>query len=65
MLNDMLRKLRLNKEAALTAIVNRMSRLPDYRPRHYPPGDAGVRQAKRDLADLKETMRGVQTEGDS
>lgn len=55
----------LTQEAALSSMLHRMETTPDYRPAGFAPGNQGVDQAAEYLADLREAMRELNTEGDS
>ena len=55
----------LTKEAAVRAQLVKMAADPDYRPGDYEPGLDGIVEAKRNLEDLRETLRDYKGEGDS
>ena len=54
----------LTKEAALRALIHKMSRQPDYRPKGYKRGQSGVTQAEKYLEDVREVLKDFKTEGD-
>ena len=61
----MMQRAYLTRESALRSILDRMVRLPSYRPGGFAVGQAGVQQAAGYLEDLQEATRDLSTEGDS
>lgn len=54
----------LTREAALRALLYRMSVQPSYRPAGIAPGQAGLDQVENYLDDAAEVLKDHQTEGD-
>lgn len=55
----------LTREAALRALLHRMSLQPAYRPSGYATGQAGLSQVEDYLEDVTEALKEHQAEGDS
>ena len=55
----------LGKIAVMRSILHKMTRHPEYRPRGYLAGQAGLIQVEEYLKDLKELMSDHRAEGES
>ena len=59
------RRLHLNEGSALKSILARMRRVPSYRPRGFAPGAAGLHQAEQQVANAREVLQEIRSEGDA
>ncbi|HLC29877.1 MAG TPA: hypothetical protein VJM51_03755 [Dehalococcoidia bacterium] len=58
-------RVHLGKIAVMRSILHKMTRHPEYRPRGYLAGQAGLIQVEDYLEDLKELMTDHKSEGES
>ncbi len=63
-MNVDLQRTYLTQETELTALLRMMEADASYRPGGYEPGEAGLTAARVALADMRELLKGLHSEGD-